>query len=491
MSKVKLKGIAQHRQDQRPNLALERKIESITADLTPSYSKQLLKLSLPSEENALTICNYIQAMKTEVNPSKQYKQSIIEALCYLSRFHSNRIPFTKMSRDDVIMYLNSLHKSESEDPQHRFKGTYNYRLVCFIRFFKWLYSPDNSPDTRATPAVMQNIPRLRRKEITTIKPSDLWTEEDDALFLKYCDNKRDKAYHTISRDSSCRPSEILGLKIKDLNFMLTVDKKQYAQITVNGKTGTRNIPLFSCIPYIKDWISSGHPTAGNPNAYLIPSLDSNHGIVTVRGHKMQSASIRHIYRRYQKITFPKLLENPGVPPEDKIKIRELINNRKWNPYIRRHSGLTQKAQKLTAPVLKQYAGWQPGSEMDSKYIHFLGNEANDTILSEIYGLETAATLKSKKLSQALTPKVCPNCSESNIPDCKFCSKCKMILTYDAYEETIQSAQQKDDEIKTIKEQIQALILAVSSMKDQNQVNNFTHQLFNAGILQVSKSSPEK
>jgi hypothetical protein len=67
----------------------------------------------------------------------------------------------------------------------------------------------------------------------------------------------------------------------------------------------------------------------------------------------------------------------------------------------------------------------------------------------------------------------------------------MVLTYDAYAQTIENAEQKDDEIKTIKEQIQALILAVSSMKDQNQINNFTHQLFNAGIFQVSKSSPGK
>ncbi len=27
---------------------------------------------------------------------------------------------------------------------------------------------------------------------------------------------------------------------------------QYAEITVNGKTGTRTIPLFSCIPYLKE-----------------------------------------------------------------------------------------------------------------------------------------------------------------------------------------------------------------------------------------------
>ena len=61
----------------------------------------------------------------------------------------------------------------------------------------------------------------------------------------------------IAYDSSCRPSEILGLKIKSIVFK-TTGQHQYAEILVSGKTGTRPIPLFSALPYIKDWLDS-HP----------------------------------------------------------------------------------------------------------------------------------------------------------------------------------------------------------------------------------------
>jgi predicted nucleic acid-binding Zn ribbon protein len=37
----------------------------------------------------------------------------------------------------------------------------------------------------------------------------------------------------------------------------------------------------------------------------------------------------------------------------------------------------------------------------------------------------------------LKPKQCPNCNEPNKPDSKFCAKCRMVLTYDAYNETIE------------------------------------------------------
>ena len=131
-----------------------------------------------------------------------------------------------------------------------------------MRFFKWLYSPDMEYKQRPKPSVVENIHQLKRKEKSIYKPTDLWTPQDDSLFLKYCPNPRDRCYHAMSRDSAARPHELLKLRIKDVVFKLTPDKRQYEEILVNGKTGTRHIPLIDSIPYIKDWISQ-HPQSGN------------------------------------------------------------------------------------------------------------------------------------------------------------------------------------------------------------------------------------
>ena len=37
-----------------------------------------------------------------------------------------------------------------------------------------------------------------------------------------------------------------------------------AEVLVNGKTGSRHIPLIQSIPYIKDWLSD-HPIPTNIN----------------------------------------------------------------------------------------------------------------------------------------------------------------------------------------------------------------------------------
>jgi DNA-binding protein H-NS len=40
--------------------------------------------------------------------------------------------------------------------------------------------------------------------------------------------------------------------------------------------------------------------------------------------------------------------------------------------------------------------------------------------------------------------------EPNKPDSKFCAKCRMVLTYDAYSETIEEKQQKESEVKELR-----------------------------------------
>jgi integrase/recombinase XerD len=90
---------------------------------------------------------------------------------------------------------------------------------------------------------------------------------------------------------------------------------------------------------------------------------------------MEIAGIRMVYRRYNLEYFTRLSgKDPAVPPEDKRKIKELLN-KPWNPYIRRHSALTEKSTILKEHVLRQHAGWSGRSQMHLKYLHYFGNES--------------------------------------------------------------------------------------------------------------------
>src|SRR5919197_1243355 len=177
---------------------LDRKIEDVTAGLVPHYSNVLGKLSLSNKENASTVISYISAMRTEANLSDNYRRDLILLLSSFSNYFQNKISFKEITRDNLLAFLESSRKQESVDPLHKWIGTYNIHRIHLTRFFKWLYSPDIEPNKRPKPSVIDNIAQLKRKEISIYKPSDLWTEEDDALFLKYCPSKRIKCYHDVS-----------------------------------------------------------------------------------------------------------------------------------------------------------------------------------------------------------------------------------------------------------------------------------------------------
>jgi hypothetical protein len=78
-------------------------------------------------------------------------------------------------------------------------------------------------------------------------------------------------------------------------------------------------------------------------------------------------------------------------PEDKPKIKELLK-KPWNPYVLRHSSLTEKSKILKEHILRQHAGWSIGSQMPQKYLHYFGNESNTSIL-EAYGIVTPGQKK--------------------------------------------------------------------------------------------------
>jgi hypothetical protein len=198
------------------------------------------------------------------------------------------------------------------------------------------------------------------------------------------------------------------------------------EVLVNGKTGSRPLPLIQSIPYIKEWLSN-HSSRNNTNSPLFVGLGRRN-----TGKHLCTTGLYEIYKHYKEEFFPKLLKDPTVPDEDKGKIRNLLS-KPFNPYIRRHSALTEKSTKLKSNTLNQHAGWTANSNMAKIYIHYFGNESSESLL-EAYGVVT----KNNSPIHTLNPKICPNCSEGNTQDTKFCSKCKMIMTYEGYQETIES-----------------------------------------------------
>src|SRR5215216_6275244 len=100
-----------------------------------------------------------------------------------------------------------------------------------------------------------------------------------------------------------------------------------------------------------------------------------------------------------------------------------------------------------------------------------GNESSESLL-EAYGIIP----KGQQLDQ-LKPKQCPNCNEPNKPDSKFCARCRMVLTYDAYSETLEKQQEKDSEVQILKRKYEQDMDAMRKEMNQqlNQIMSMIQQ----------------
>jgi site-specific recombinase XerD len=108
----------------------------------------------------MVIAKYILSMRIETSLSDNHRRDIITSLKLLSETLNNK-PFTEMTRENILQYLDSLRKSDNDDRLHRWVSTYNHRRIAFLRFFKWLYHPDNEASNREKPQVVKNIPEIR------------------------------------------------------------------------------------------------------------------------------------------------------------------------------------------------------------------------------------------------------------------------------------------------------------------------------------------
>jgi hypothetical protein len=97
--------------------------------------------------------------------------------------------------------------------------------------------------------------------------------------------------------------------------------------------------------------------------------------------------------------------------------------------------------------------------MPLRYLHYFGNEASESLL-EAYRVVTT----DYEQINALQYKQCPNCAEPNKPDARFCVKCNIILTYDAYNETIEreksEAQNLRDDMKSMRDQMNQIMVMI-------------------------------
>ena len=142
ISEKDLAVVVERRKEQ--SLELEKKIYSITKGaFTSAYFNYFKYMASANIQNANILYDFLMMEQNHTNVRLSTRLSYIKVICLFIRYLSYK-DFIKITKNDIIDYLNSLKRSESDDLTHKWINTYNTRQAIFSKFFRWLYNQDES-----------------------------------------------------------------------------------------------------------------------------------------------------------------------------------------------------------------------------------------------------------------------------------------------------------------------------------------------------------
>lgn len=309
-----------------------------------------------------------------------------------------RVPFRKAKRRDMEDLITRL--SDHEYPTRDGQGNEIRRH----------YSPATMLDFRMTLRRFQKFVRYGDTDPTTpfpdevvwmrggIKPSErrepeFFTDGEVEALIRAADSVRDKALIAVAGEIGTRVSELLLVRLGDVQF----DDAGAILHIPRGKTGSRTLRLISSVALLADYVSSHPFRSSDPEAPLWLTSCSNH----------QNQPLSWV----------------GCSRLLKIAAKKAgIKKSRIHMYMFRHGSATRNAKYLSDAELRLMYGWSPSSRMPAVYIHLSGGDLDEKY-QQVYG--SGRPVEPPKPSFA--PVICPRCQEKASPGMLYCPKCATPL----------------------------------------------------------------
>ena len=323
---------------------------------------RLARLSSARKQKAAEFVDEMRIAKFSPQTIKASVQAIL-TLGYDGKAYED------LTQDDLKEWMRQLDANGRREETIR---SYRRRAKHFLR---WVHGARTARDP--TPELLQCIRVSERR--SELQENVLSPEEIQRL-LTACEGIKNRALVHVGYESGCRAGELLGMKIKDLEF-----DNFGAVAIVRGKTGARRLRLVESIHDLQLWLNA-HKDRANPDAWLWPN--KNGGPITSE--------------RFNDIL--------------KLAARKIGLHKRIYPHLLRHSRATELAQVLTRYQLCVQFGWTMSSDMPERYIHRAGVGIDDAILHH-YGISTDNGART-----------CPRCATKNANGAIYCARCSMVLS---------------------------------------------------------------
>jgi site-specific recombinase XerD/predicted small metal-binding protein len=357
--------------------------------------------------------------------------------------------FEDMDKGDVKDLVVWVHSRDLAD------DTMDTYKKAIRSFWKWMNEGKNADDINEIAWI-----ELSNSNGDGKLPQDLLTKEDIQKQIEAANNPRDKALISLLYETGARIGEIIDLTVDDIE-----DRQHGKKIVIDGKTGSRRIPLVESVPYLNNWLAK-HPDPepdaplwckiqqGGPTEHLnlhdVDDVREVHGIGPSYAEQLEDAGIEDGTNLMdhdaddladivgvKEATATKWLKqfdsDATLTKDMKLTYRYITQkildrtmedagiDKPSNPHHYRHSRASYLANELKEAQLCAWFGWAQGSDVPARYVHLSGRDI-DNAYDEMHGLYEPE-------DEEDTPDVieCPRCQELNEPTAAFCMRCGFAI----------------------------------------------------------------
>lgn len=283
------------------------------------------------------------------------------------------LPFEKAKKPELEALMAKIESSSyAEWTKHDFK-------IAIKKFWKWLKQCEEGypPEVRWLKATLKH----HQKKL----PDEILTPDEIKRLIGAARTVRDKALISVLYESGCRIGELMGLKIKHVQF-----NDHGAVIHVFGKTGSRRVLLIDSVPHISTWLGV-HPSREIPESPL--------WVDNIRNGLLHYESIAKIIR---------------------VAAKKANVSKRVNPHSFRHARATHLAKVFTEAQMKEYFGWVQSSDMANVYVHLSGRDVDEAILA-MHGIKERNHTDQKEAPQAKAEMPHENECPSSPTQCQHCN----------------------------------------------------------------------
>lgn len=350
------------------------------------YRVNEIKWDTISDNNKQLIISFDLHNKEVANKGKGLRKATrlgqIEDLIHFAIYIKRDLQ--EVADDKEILYK-FFREGFRKSPKQNTKMKY---INMIRKFYKWL---TKNPE----PPITIDFKGFQPAKTSVTAQMVLTRDDINKITNAFPDVQR-KAGILMLFDTGMRPDEFLNLKRKDI----TNNSGQWYVDIVQGKTGTRTLPLILSASYVELWYNRFHPYKEYLDAPLWIS----------RSNRSRGKQYQHRGLAYSGLF-------------QWIKQSEKVLNKKMWAKLFRHSRLSDLSKSgMPEDMMRLFAGWAPGSRMPEVYLHTHQKD----MINKLRKIENLPVEEEEKLSD-IVPIICPRCQKENPHDVKYCIQCWMPL----------------------------------------------------------------